>query len=179
MKDKYIGTQTLECLYQAFAAESKARNKYTYYASQAKKEGYEQIAEFFQKTADNEKEHAKIWFKELYTIDDTADNLLDAINGENHEWVYMYEEYARIAESEGFRELAHKFRLIAGIEREHEERFKRLFSNVTTSEVFKKCEIKIWQCRNCGCVFISKEAPDTCPACDHPQAYFELKVDNY
>lgn len=175
---KYSGTQTEKNLEAAFAGESQARNKYTYFASVAKKQGFEQIADLFLKTADNEKEHAKMWFKELNGIGDTAENLLAAAEGENYEWTDMYEDFAT-AEEEGFTELAHKFRLVAAIEKHHEERYRALLRNVETAEVFKRSEIKVWECRNCGHIVVGKEAPEVCPVCNHPQSYFEIHAENY
>lgn len=179
MANKYIGTKTEKKLQEAFSGESQARNKYTYFASVAKKEGYEQIAALFLKTADNEKEHAKMWFKELNGIGDTAENLLAAAEGENYEWTDMYEDFAKTAEEEGFTELAHKFRLVAAIEKHHEERYRALLRNVETAEVFKRSEIKVWECRNCGHIVVGKEAPEVCPVCNHPQSYFEIHAENY
>lgn len=176
---KYSGTQTEKNLEAAFAGESQARNKYTYFASVAKKQGFEQIADLFLKTADNEKEHAKMWFKELNGIGDTAENLLAAAEGENYEWTDMYEDFAKTAEEEGFTELAHKFRLVAAIEKHHEERYRALLRNVETTEVFKRSEIKVWECRNCGHIVVDKEAPEVCPVCNHPQSYFEIHAENY
>lgn len=176
---KYSGTQTEKNLEAAFAGESQARNKYTYFASVAKKQGFEQIADLFLKTADNEKEHAKMWFKELNGIGDTAENLLAAAEGENYEWTNMYEDFAKTAEEEGFTELAHKFRLVAAIEKHHEERYRALLRNVETTEVFKRSEIKVWECRNCGHIVVGKEAPEVCPVCNHPQSYFEIHAENY
>lgn len=176
---KYSGTQTEKNLEAAFAGESQARNKYTYFASVAKKQGFEQIADLFLKTADNEKEHAKMWFKELNGIGDTAENLLAAAEGENYEWTDMYEDFAKTAEEEGFTELAHKFRLVAAIEKHHEERYRALLRNVETAEVFKRSEIKVWECRNCGHIVVGKEAPEVCPVCNHPQSYFEIHTENY
>ncbi len=176
---KYSGTQTEKNLEAAFAGESQARNKYTYFASFAKKQGFEQIANLFLKTADNEKEHAKMWFKELNGIGDTAENLLAAAEGENYEWTDMYEDFAKTAEEEGFTELAHKFRLVAAIEKHHEERYRALLRNVETAEVFKRSEIKVWECRNCGHIVVGKEAPEVCPVCNHPQSYFEIHAENY
>ena len=175
----YSGTQTEKNLEAAFAGESQARNKYTYFASVAKKQGFEQIANLFLKTADNEKEHAKMWFKELNGIGDTAENLLAAAEGENYEWTDMYENFAKTAEEEGFTELAHKFRLVAAIEKHHEERYRALLRNVETAEVFKRSEIKVWECRNCGHIVVGKEAPEVCPVCNHPQSYFEIHAENY
>ena len=179
MSNKYEGTQTMKNLEAAFAGESQARNKYTYFASKAKKEGYEQISALFLKTADNEKEHAKMWFKELNGIGDTKENLEAAANGENYEWTDMYEGFAKTAEEEGFPELAEKFSAVAAIEKEHEERYRKLLSNVEMQEVFKKSEVKVWECRNCGHIIVGTEAPDVCPVCDHPQSYFELRAENY
>lgn len=179
MANKYKGTKTEQNLLAAFAGESQARNKYTYFASVAKKEGYEQISELFQKTADNEKEHAKIWFKELEGIGNTAQNLEDAANGENYEWTDMYEGFAKTAEEEGFKELAYKFRAVAAIEKEHEERYRALLKNVETNQVFEKSEVKVWECRNCGHIVVGTKAPEICPVCAHPKAYFEVKKVNY
>ena len=176
---KYSGTQTEKNLEAAFAGESQARNKYTYFASVAKKQGFEQIADLFLKTADNEKEHAKMWFKELNGIGNTAENLLAAAEGENYEWIDMYEDFAKTAEEEGFTELANKFRLVAAIEKHHEERYRALLRNVETAEVFKRSEIKVWECRNCGHIVVGKEAPEVCPVCNHPQSYFEIHAENY
>ena len=176
---KYSGTQTEKNLEAAFAGESQARNKYTYFASVAKKQGFEQIADLFLKTAGNEKEHAKMWFKELNGIGDTAENLLAAAEGENYEWTDMYEDFAKTAEEEGFTELAHKFRLVAAIEKHHEERYRALLRNVETAEVFKRSEIKVWECRNCGHIVVGKEAAEVCPVCNHPQSYFEIHAENY
>ena len=179
MSNKYVGTKTEKNLEAAFAGESPARNKYTYFASVAKKEGYEQIAELFSKTADNEKEHAKLWFKELNGIGSTADNLKHAAEGENYEWTDMYEEFAKTAEEEGFAELAMKFRLVAAIEKRHEERYRALLNNVETAAVFEKSEVKVWECRNCGHIVIGVKAPEVCPTCAHPKSYFEIKSENY
>ena len=179
MADKYAGTQTEKNLEAAFAGESQARNKYTYFASKAKKEGYEQIAALFLKTADNEKEHAKMWFKELDGIGDTAQNLAAAAAGENFEWTDMSDGFAKTAEKEGFSELAEKFRLVAAIEKEHEERYRALLKNVETAQVFEKSEIKVWECRNCGHIAVGPKAPLVCPTCAHPQSYFELREKNY
>ena len=176
---KYAGTQTEKNLMEAFAGESQARNKYTYFASKAKKEGFEQIAEIFQKTADNEKEHAKLWFKELEGIGSTAENLLHAAEGENYEWTDMYEGFAKTAEEEGFKALAMKFRLVAAIEKRHEERYRALLKNVEMQEVFAKSDVKVWECRNCGHIVVGEKAPELCPTCAHPQAYFEIHVDNF
>lgn len=179
MKTKYSGTQTEKNLEAAFAGESQARNKYTYFASKAKKEGYEQIAALFLKTADNEKEHAKLWFKELNGIGDTASNLKQAAEGENYEWTDMYSEFAKTAEEEGFLELAAKFRMVAAIEKEHEERYRALLNNVETAQVFEKSEVKVWECRNCGHIIVGTKAPEVCPVCNHPQSYFEVRCTNY
>lgn len=176
---KYAGTQTEKNLEAAFAGESQARNKYTYFASVAKKEGYEQIASLFLKTADNEKEHAKMWFKELEGIGDTAANLAAAAEGENYEWTDMYEDFAKTAEAEGFKELAIKFRLVAAIEKEHEERYRALLNNVETAKVFEKSEVKVWECRNCGHIVVGTKAPAACPVCAHPQSFFEVREQNY
>jgi rubrerythrin len=178
-KTKYAGTQTEKNLEAAFAGESQARNKYTYFASVAKKEGYEQISALFLKTADNEKEHAKMWFKELGGLGNTAENLLAAAEGENYEWTDMYAEFARVADEEGFSELANKFRLVAAIEKEHEERYRALLNNVETKTVFEKSEVKVWECRNCGHIVVGTKAPEICPTCAHPQAYFEVREINY
>ena len=179
MTNKYSGTQTEKNLAAAFAGESQARNKYTYFASRAKKDGFEQIASIFQQTADNEKEHAKMWFKELSGIGTTAENLATAAEGENYEWTDMYEDFAKTAEEEGFNELAQKFRLVAAIEKRHEERYRALLRNVEAQEVFKKSEVKVWECRNCGHIVVGTEAPEICPTCSHPKAYFEVHVDNF
>ena len=179
MANKYAGTQTEKNLMAAFSGESEARNKYTYFASKAKKEGYEQIAALFLKTADNEKEHAKLWFKELNGIGDTAENLISAAEGENYEWTDMYAGFAKTAEEEGFPELAAKFRLVAAIEKHHEERYRKLLQNVQTLQVFEKSEVKIWECRNCGHIVVGKKAPELCPVCAHPQSYFEVRKENY
>lgn len=179
MKTKYSGTQTEKNLLEAFAGESQARNKYTYFASKAKKEGYEQIAALFLKTAENEKEHAKLWFKELNGIGDTAENLAAAAEGENYEWTDMYSGFAKTAEEEGFTELAARFRLVAAIEKHHEERYRALLKNIETASVFEKNEVKVWECRNCGHIVVGTSAPQTCPACNHPQSYFEINAENY
>lgn len=179
MATKYSGTKTEKNLEAAFAGESQARNKYTYFASKAKKEGFEQIAALFLETADNEKEHAKLWFKELNGIGDTAENLAAAAEGENYEWTDMYAGFAKTAEEEGFPELAEKFRGVAAIEKRHEERYRALLHNVETAEVFKRSEVKVWECRNCGHIVVGTEAPEICPVCAHPQAYFELHKDNF
>ena len=179
MANKYAGTQTEKNLMAAFSGESEARNKYTYFASKAKKEGYEQIAALFLKTAENEKEHAKLWFKELNGIGDTAENLISAAEGENYEWTDMYAGFAETAEKEGFKELAAKFRLVAAIEKHHEERYRKLLQNVQTLQVFEKSEVKIWECRNCGHIIVGTKAPELCPTCAHPKAYFEINAENY
>ena len=176
---KYAGTQTEKNLLAAFAGESEDRNKYTFFASKARKEGYEQIAALFLKTAENEKEHAKLWFKELEGIGDTAENLQAAAEGENYEWTDMYEDFAKTAEAEGFTELAHRFRLVAAIEKHHEERYRALLHNVEMAEVFAKSEVKVWECRNCGHIVIGTSAPEVCPTCNHPQSYFEVREENY
>ena len=175
----YAGTQTEKNLHAAFAGESEARNKYTYFASKAKKEGYEQIAALFLQTAENEKEHAKLWFKELNGIGNTAENLAAAAAGENYEWTDMYEGFARTAEEEGFPELAAKFRGVAAIEKHHEERYRALLHNVEAREVFARSEVKVWECRNCGHIVVGTQAPEVCPVCDHPQAFFEINLQNY
>ena len=179
MANKYAGTKTEQNLRDAFSGESEARNKYTYFASKAKKEGYEQIAALFQKTADNEKEHAKMWFKELEGIGSTTDNLAAAADGENFEWTDMYEGFAKDAEANGFPELAEKFRQVAAIEKMHEERYRALLKNIETAQVFEKSEVKVWECRNCGHIVVGTKAPEICPVCAHPQAYFELHAENY
>ena len=176
---KYAGTQTEKNLLAAFAGESEARNKYTFFASKARKEGYEQIAALFLKTAENEKEHAKLWFKELEGIGDTVENLQAAAEGENYEWTDMYEDFAKTAEAEGFTELAHRFRLVAAIEKHHEERYRALLHNVEMAEVFAKSEVKVWECRNCGHIVIGTSAPEVCPTCNHPRSYFEVREENY
>ena len=176
---KYYGTQTEKNLEAAFAGESQARNKYTYFASVAKKEGYEQIASIFLQTAENEKEHAKLWFKELKGIGSTTANLKAAADGENYEWTDMYEGFARTAEAEGFPELAARFRGVAAIEKRHEERYRALLNNVETKQVFEKSEVKIWECRNCGHIVVGTKAPEICPVCSHPQSYFEISAANY
>lgn len=178
-KNRYEGTRTEKNLEAAFAGESQARNKYTYFASVAKKEGYEQISSLFLKTAENEKEHAKMWFKELNGIGDTAENLCAAAAGENYEWTDMYDGFAKTAEEEGFHDLAAKFRLVAAIEKSHEERYRALLKNVKTAEVFSKSEVKVWECRNCGHIVVGKKAPEVCPTCNHPQSYFEVRAENY
>lgn len=179
MKTKYSGTRTEKNLEAAFAGESQARNKYTYFASKAKKEGFEQIAELFLKTADNEKEHAKLWFKELNGISDTASNLAAAAEGENYEWTDMYDGFAKVADEEGFPELARKFRMVAAIEKRHEERYRALLKNVEAQEVFAKSSVKVWECRNCGHIVVGESAPEVCPVCAHPKSYFEILSENY
>ena len=176
---KYSGTQTEKNLLAAFAGESQARNKYTYFASKAKKEGFEQIAAIFEETANNEKEHAKLWFKELEGIGDTAQNLGAAADGENYEWTDMYEGFAKTAEQEGFPVLAARFRMVAAIEKQHEERYRALLKNVETAKVFEKSEVKVWECRNCGHIVVGTKAPQICPVCQHPQAFFEVHKENY
>ena len=173
------GSKTEKNLYAAFAGESEARNKYTYFASVAKKEGFEQIAAIFLDTANNEKEHAKMWFKELGALNGTAENLKSAAAGENYEWTDMYAQFARDAEEEGFTELAKKFRLVAAIEKTHEERYLKLLNNVEMQKVFEKSEEIMWECRNCGHLVIGKKAPQVCPVCNHPQSYFEVRKENY
>lgn len=179
MSNKYAGTQTEKNLEAAFAGESQARNKYTYFASRAKKDGFEQIAAIFEETANNEKEHAKLWFKELEGIGDTAQNLAAAADGENYEWTDMYEGFAVTAEKEGFPELAARFRGVAAIEKRHEERYRTLLKNIETAKVFEKSEVKVWECRNCGHIVVGTKAPDICPVCNHPQAFFEVHKENY
>ena len=176
---KYSGTQTEKNLEAAFAGESMARNKYTYFASKAKKDGFEQIAAIFEETANNEKEHAKLWFKELEGIGDTAQNLAAAADGENYEWTDMYEGFAKTAQEEGFPELAARFRMVAAIEKTHEERYRALLKNVETAKVFEKSEVKVWECRNCGHIVVGTKAPQICPVCQHPQAFFEVHKENY
>ena len=181
MKTRYDGTKTLENLKVAFAGESQARNKYDYFASKAKKDGYEQIAAIFAETALNEKEHAKMWFKELHggAVEDTETNLEAAADGENYEWTDMYKGFAETAREEGFDELAEKFEEVAKIEKSHEERYRKLLSNVREKKVFSRDGDMIWVCRNCGHIVVGKEAPEVCPVCAHPQAYFEIKAENY
>ena len=179
MANKYAGTKTEQNLRDAFAGESQARNKYTYFASAAKKEGFEQIAALFLKTAENEKEHAKMWFKELGELGSTSENLLHAAEGENYEWTDMYERMAKDAEEEGFAELAEKFRGVAAIEKAHEERYRALLKNIETAQVFEKSSVKVWECRNCGHLVVGTKAPEVCPVCNHPQSYFELREENY
>ena len=178
-KTKYAGTQTEKNLEAAFAGESQARNKYTYFASVAKKEGYQQIAAIFEQTANNEKEHAKMWFKALGELGDTAANLAAAAAGENYEWTDMYATFAKEAEEEGFTELAAKFRMVAAIEKTHEERYRALLNNVEMKAVFEKSEETMWECRNCGHLVMGKKAPEICPVCAHPQSYFEVRKENY
>jgi rubrerythrin len=175
----YAGTQTEKNLWEAFAGESQARNKDTYFASVAKKQGFEQISALFLKTADNEKEHAKLWFKALGGIGTTEENLLAAAEGENYEWTDMYETFAKEAEEEGFADLAAQFRGVAAIEKHHEERYRKLLKNIEELEVFRKAGITIWECRNCGHIVIGTEAPALCPVCFHPQSYFEVCAENY
>ena len=177
--NRYAGTQTEQNLRTAFSGESEARNKYTFFASVAKREGFEQIAALFLKTAENEREHAKLWFKELGGLGDTAANLLSAAQGENYEWTDMYAGFARTAEAEGFPELAKKFRMVGEIEKHHEERYRALLNNVETATVFAKSDIKVWECRNCGHIVVGTKAPEHCPVCNHPQSYFELRAENY
>ena len=179
MANKYAGTKTEQNLWEAFAGESQARNKYTYFASVAKKAGYEQIAALFLATAENEKEHAKLWFKELSQLGTTEENLLHAAEGENAEWTDMYERMAKDAEAEGFPELAAKFRGVAAIEKSHEERYRKLLQNVESKQVFEKSGVQLWECRNCGHLVVGTKAPEICPVCSHPQAYFEVIKENY
>lgn len=176
---KYAGTQTEKNLEAAFSGESQARNKYTFFASVAKKEGFEQIAAIFLRTADNEKEHAKMWYKELKGIGNTTENLIEASEGENYEWTDMYDDFAKTAEEEGFPELAAKFRMVGEIEKHHEERYRELLKNVEMAEVFEKSEVKIWECRNCGHLVVGTKAPEVCPVCNHPQGFFEIHAENY
>ncbi|WP_406038573.1 rubrerythrin [Succinimonas sp.] len=178
-KNKYAGTKTEKNLQEAFAGESMARNKYTYFASVAKKSGYEQIAALFLKTAENEKEHAKLWFKALGGIGSVEENLLEAAEGENHEWTDMYERMAREAEEEGFAELAEQFRGVAAIEKHHEERYRKLLQNIKNQEVFEKAGVHIWECRNCGHIVVGTKAPEVCPVCNHPRSFFEISAENY
>ena len=179
MANKYAGTKTEKNLWEAFAGESQARNKYTYFASVAKKQGFEQIAALFLATADNEKEHAKLWFKELGGLGDTAENLTEAAAGENYEWTEMYPEFAKVAKEEGFDHIAYLFNEVAKIEKEHEERYRKLLANIEGGLVFSRDEDKIWQCSNCGHIMVGKQAPELCPVCSHPKAYFEIKAENY
>ena len=176
---EFKGSKTEQNLMYAFSGESQARTKYDFYASKAKKDGFEQISAIFAETALNEKEHAKMWFKELQGIGSTADNLLSAAEGENYEWTDMYDSFAKTAEEEGFPELAQKFRLVGEIERHHEERYRALLRNVETAKVFEKSEVKVWECRNCGHIVVGKKAPELCPVCQHPKAYFRIKAENY
>ena len=178
-QNKYSGTKTEQNLRAAFSGESEARNKYTFFASKAKKEGYEQIAALFLKTANNEKEHAKLWFKELNGIGDTAENLLHAAEGENYEWTDMYPSFAKEAREEGFEQIAALFEAVAAIEKEHEERYRKLLANVQGGLVFSRDEDQIWQCSNCGHIVVGKKAPEVCPVCAHPQSYFQIKAENY
>ena len=178
-KNPYAGTKTEKNLWEAFAGESQARNKYTYFASVAKKQGFEQIAALFLTTAENEKEHAKLWFKALGELGDTAENLLHAAQGENAEWTDMYDRMAREADEEGFHDLAEQFRGVAAIEKSHEERYRALLRNVETSQVFARSEVKVWECRNCGHIVVGMKAPEECPVCKHPQSFFELRKENY
>ena len=179
MANKYAGTQTEKNLLEAFAGESQARNKYTYFASVATKEGYEQIAAIFLATAENEKEHAKMWFKALGELGKTAENLAAAADGENYEWTDMYDRFAKEAEEEGFEDLAKKFRAVGAIEKSHEARYRALLKNIEMQQVFAKSEEKMWECRNCGHLVMGKEAPEVCPVCAHPQSYFEVRAENY
>ena len=179
MANKYAGTQTEKNLEAAFAGESQARNKYTYFASVAKKEGLEQMSALFEKTANNEKEHAKIWFKELNGIGNTSENLLAAAEGENYEWTDMYAEFAKTADEEGFPALAAKFRMVAAIEKHHEDRYRARLHNLETSQVFEKSEVKVWECRNCGHIIVGTKAPEVCPVCAHPKSYFEVTCEYY
>ena len=176
---KFKGTKTEQNLLAAFAGESQARNKYTYFASVAKKEGYEQIAAIFEQTANNEKEHAKLWFKALELLGGTAENLKAAAEGENYEWTDMYKTFAEDAEAEGFTELAAQFRMVAAIEKTHEERYRALLNNVEMQKVFEKAEEEIWECRNCGHLVMGKKAPELCPVCKHPKSFFEIRKENY
>ena len=179
MANKYAGTKTEQNLWTAFAGESQARNKYTYFSSKAKKDGYEQISDIFTTTEDNEKEHAELWFKELEGIGNTAQNLAAAADGEYYEWTDMYDGFAKTADEEGFPELAAKFRGVAAIEKNHEERYRALLKNVETAQVFERSEVKVWECRNCGHIVVGTKAPDECPVCAHAKAYFELRAENY
>ena len=177
--NKYSGTQTEKNLLEAFAGESMARNKYTYFASVAKKSGYEQIAALFLKTADNEKEHAKLWFKALGGVGTVEENLQAAAEGENYEWTDMYDKFAKTAEEEGFPELAEQFRGVAAIEKAHEERYRKLLSNIEEKKVFEKSGVTVWECRNCGHIVMGTNAPEECPVCKHPQSFFEVREENY
>ncbi len=178
-QNKFAGSKTEKNLLEAFAGESQARNKYTYFASVAKKQGFEQIAELFLKTAENEKEHAKLWFKALGELGNTAENLVAAAEGENYEWTDMYDRMAKEADEEGFHELAEQFRGVAAIEKAHEERYRALLHNVETNTVFEKCDVQVWECRNCGHIVVGTAAPEVCPVCNHPRSYFELRKTNY
>ena len=178
-ENKFKGSKTEKNLLEAFAGESQARNKYTYFASVAKKQGFEQIAEIFLKTAENEKEHAKLWFKALGELGNTAENLVAAAEGENYEWTDMYSRMADEADEEGFHDLAKQFRGVAAIEKTHEERYRKLLHNVETAKVFEKCDVQVWECRNCGHIVVGEKAPEVCPVCNHPRAYFELRKENY
>ena len=178
-ENKFKGSKTEKNLLEAFAGESQARNKYTYFASVAKKQGFEQIAEIFLKTAENEKEHAKLWFKALGELGNTAENLVAAADGENYEWTDMYSRMADEADEEGFHDLAKQFRGVAAIEKTHEERYRKLLHNVETATVIEKCDVQGWECRNCGHIVVGEKAPEVCPVCNHPRAYFELRKENY
>ena len=178
-KNPYAGTKTEKNLWEAFAGESQARNKYTYFVSVAKKQGFEQISALFLQTAENEKEHAKLWFKALGELGDTAENLLHAAEGENFEWTDMYDRMAKEADEEGFHELAEQFRGVAAIEKSHEERYRALLNNVETKQVFEKSDVQIWECRNCGHLVVGTKAPEVCPVCNHPQSFFEVRKVNY
>jgi rubrerythrin len=179
MANKYAGTKTEQNLWEAFSGESQARNKYTFYAAVAKQDGFEQIADIFLMTADNEKAHAKLWLSELGELGNTADSLIHAAQGENYEWTDMYDRMSREAEEDGFHELAVKFAQVAAIEKTHEERYRALLNNVETQKVFEKCQVQVWECRNCGHIVIGTQAPAICPVCAHPQAYFEIRKENY
>lgn len=179
LTNPYEGTRTEQNLLAAFAGEAQARDRYDFFAAKAREQGFEQIAALFQKTAENEKEHAEIWLKELGGIGDTKQNLCSAADGENYEWTNLYEDFARVAEEEGFAPLAAKFRLVGEIERHHEERYRALLNNMEMCEVFQKSEVKVWECRNCGHIVVGTAAPGACPVCGHPQAYFELRAENY
>ena len=179
MSKPLAGTKTEKNLWTAFAGESQARNKYDYFAGVARKEGFQQIAAIFEETASNEKAHAKIWFKELQGIGNTAENLKAAASGEHYEWTDMYEDFAKTADEEGFHELAAKFKLVAKIEKHHEERYRALLKNIENNEVFEKSSVKVWECRNCGHIVVGEKAPEICPTCNHPQSYFEINAENY
>ena len=179
MANKYAGTKTEKNLWEAFAGESMARNKYTFFASTARKQGFEQIAAIFEETANNERAHAKMWFNELGLGGKTAENLQHAAEGENMEWTDMYDSFAKTAEKEGFPELAARFRLVGAIEKHHEERYRALLHNIEMAEVFAKSEVKVWECRNCGHIVVGTQAPEVCPTCNHPQSYFEVHAENY